>query len=99
VHQLLTRHATAEGPRWALDGRYLTREFSLSRWLALAPGEAAAALDAGDEAADAPLLAPVDDAQEIWASGVTYLSSRIAREAESQSADVYQKSCELGRAW
>src|SRR5690606_2280052 len=26
-----------------------------------------------------------------WASGVTYLSSRMAREAESQSADVYQK--------
>src|SRR5690606_39097075 len=69
----------------------LPHGFSLSRWLALAPGEAAAALDAGDEAADAPLLAPVDDAQEIWASGVTYLSSRMAREAESQSADVYQK--------
>ena len=91
MHPLLTRHATPDGPRWALDGRYLPRAFSLSRWLSLAPGEAPAALVPGDEAADAPLLAPVDDAQEIWASGVTYLSSRMAREAESQSADVYQK--------
>lgn len=91
MHPLLTRHATPDGPRWALDGRYLPRAFSLSRWLSLAPGEAAAALVPGDGAADAPLLAPVDDAQEIWASGVTYLSSRMAREAESQSADVYQK--------
>ncbi|MGJ4802326.1 fumarylacetoacetate hydrolase family protein [Luteimonas sp. SDU82] len=91
MHPLLTRHATADGPRWAIDGRYLSREFSLSHWLALAPDAAADALDAGGEAADAPLLAPVDDVQEIWASGVTYLSSRMAREAESQSADVYQK--------
>lgn len=89
----LTRHATADGPRWALDGRYLPQHFTLSHWLA-APGEEAraqlAALSRGD-AADAPLLAPVEDTQEVWASGVTYLSSRMAREAESQSRDVYQK--------
>jgi len=89
----LTRHAAADGPRWALDGRYLAREFRLSQWLALPAADAAAALAdaAGGEVADAPLLAPIEDTQEAWASGVTYLSSRMAREAESQSADVYQK--------
>ncbi len=93
MHELLTRHATAEGPRWALEGRYLPAEFTLSRWLAHAPDAQDRALRVHPRGgvADAPLLAPVDDAQEIWASGVTYLSSRMAREAESQSADVYQK--------
>ncbi|AKC86379.1 fumarylacetoacetate hydrolase family protein [Pseudoxanthomonas suwonensis] len=89
----LTRHATAAGPRWALDGRYLPADFILGEWLALPADTAQAQLaDAtrGDTA-DAPLLAPIEDTQEAWASGVTYLSSRLAREAESQSADVYQK--------
>lgn len=89
----LTRHLTADGPRWALDGRYLPAGFSLGAWLALPAGQAQAALAgaARGESADAPLLAPIEDTQEAWASGVTYLSSRMAREAESQSADVYQK--------
>ena len=89
----LTRHATADGPRWALDGRYLPREFSLSGWLGEASDDAGQAISRSvlDEPANAPLMAPVEDAQEVWASGVTYLSSRMAREAESQSADVYQK--------
>ena len=89
----LTRHASADGPRWALDGRYLPATFTLSRWLGMLQQEARAWLMAqprGDTA-DAPLLAPVEDHQEVWASGVTYLSSRMAREAESQSADVYQR--------
>lgn len=89
----LTRHATVDGPRWALDGRYLPAGFSLAGWLALPAAAAADALAsaATGESAGAPLLAPIEDAQEAWASGVTYLSSRMAREAESQSADVYQK--------
>ena len=89
----LTRHATPDGPRWALDGRYLPERFELGGWLALPADEAAAQLDALSRgaAAAAPLLAPIEDAQDAWASGVTYLSSRMAREAESQSADVYQK--------
>ncbi|KAF1685318.1 fumarylacetoacetate hydrolase [Pseudoxanthomonas broegbernensis] len=89
----LTRHATADGPRWALDGRYLPAGFGLSAWLGLPAAQAWAELEAlpRGEPAQAPLLAPIEDAQEAWASGVTYLSSRMAREAESQSADVYQK--------
>jgi 2-dehydro-3-deoxy-D-arabinonate dehydratase len=89
----LTRHAAPEGPRWACDGRYLPADFELGAWLALPVTDAQAHLAAqahGSEAA-APLLAPIEDTQEAWASGVTYLSSRMAREAESQSADVYQK--------
>lgn len=86
----LTRHSTSEGPRWALDGRWLPAAFTLSSWLATpAPMEALAALPAGDPASG-PLLTPVENDQEVWASGVTYLSSRLAREAESQVADVYQ---------
>ncbi|WP_374012581.1 fumarylacetoacetate hydrolase family protein [Pseudoxanthomonas koreensis] len=90
----LTRHATADdGPCWALDGHYLPVGFSLAAWLALPAAQAPAALQAMPlgERALAPLLAPIEDAQEAWASGVTYLSSRMAREAESQTADVYQK--------
>lgn len=89
----LTRHATETGPRWALDGHYLPAEFTLAGLLAL-PATAIVdhlqSLPKGPTAS-APLLAPLDAEQEVWASGVTYLSSRMAREAESQSKDVYQK--------
>ncbi|UNK58379.1 fumarylacetoacetate hydrolase family protein [Pseudoxanthomonas daejeonensis] len=91
--EILTRHTTPDGPRWALDGHWLPLDFTLAAWLALPAAQADARLAAqprGDRA-DAPLLAPIEDTHEAWASGVTYLSSRMAREAESQSADVYQK--------
>jgi len=93
MHPTLTRHATAQGPRWALDGGYLPAGFQLSGLLML-PADAIAARLAAmpvDGAATAPLLAPIEDAQEAWASGVTYLSSRMAREAESRSSDVYAR--------
>jgi 2-dehydro-3-deoxy-D-arabinonate dehydratase len=37
------------------------------------------------------LLAPIEASQEVWASGVTYLRSREAREAESSVKDVYAR--------
>jgi 2-dehydro-3-deoxy-D-arabinonate dehydratase len=37
------------------------------------------------------LEAPIDGATQVWASGVTYLRSRTAREEESQVADVYAR--------
>ena len=43
------------------------------------------------EPAPEAVLAPVEPGQEVWAAGVTYLSSRMAREAESQSSDVYPR--------
>ena len=42
-------------------------------------------------AGDIALLPPID-AQEVWASGVTYLRSKVARMDESrQSADIYDR--------
>lgn len=89
----LTRHATPSGPRWAFDGRYLPGGISLSLLLALSSESLRAILPdlAGDEDASHPLLAPIDPMQEVWASGVTYVRSREARESESTVADVYAR--------
>jgi 2-dehydro-3-deoxy-D-arabinonate dehydratase len=89
----LTRHRTDRGPRWALNGHYLPEDTSLSSLLR-EPGESISAIlsAAGDgPPADGRLLAPIDDGQEVWAAGVTYLRSREARVEESQSKDLYQK--------
>jgi len=90
---MLTRHLSESGPRWALDGAWLSASFSL-RLLASVPGAATAGLlDAckTDIEASGALLAPVDDDTEVWASGVTYLRSREARMQESDTADIYDK--------
>jgi 2-dehydro-3-deoxy-D-arabinonate dehydratase len=89
---ILTRHATALGPRWAADGQYLPPGLTLSTLLQLPASALPTVLAAsrGDEEAAAPHLAPIDEGQEVWAAGVTYLRSREAREQESAAADVYQ---------
>lgn len=89
----LSRHRTAAGPRWALDGRYLPDDFTLTL-----PLEGPAAntrtfiedLATGD-LAEGDLLPPVEPCQEVWASGVTYERSREARELESADADAYAR--------
>jgi 2-dehydro-3-deoxy-D-arabinonate dehydratase len=43
------------------------------------------------EAVEAPAMAPIEPGQDFWAAGVTYLRSREAREAESRSANVYER--------
>jgi 2-dehydro-3-deoxy-D-arabinonate dehydratase len=89
----LTRHQTADGPRWALDGSYLPIDFSLALLLQVPAASAAALLQSlptGPDA-DGPLLAPIDAVQEVWAAGVTYLRSRVAREHESATGDIYEK--------
>ncbi len=89
----LTRHQTPAGPRWALDGRYLPESLTLAELLVLPAASMAQALQQatpGDEA-EGPLLAPIEPEQEVWASGVTYLRSRDAREAESSARDVYSR--------
>lgn len=89
---LLTRHRTTSGPRWALNERYLPPGFHLGFLLEL-PKSAVdgflASLPLGDDADD-PLLPPVEATQEIWASGVTYMRSREARKSESDVGDVYE---------
>lgn len=96
----LTRHNTTTGPRWAVDGNFLPAGVSLGALLAL-PAAGLTALIGQlqtDEAANGELLAPIDAAQEVWGSGVTYLRSRDARKAESKtSADVYQQVYDADR--
>ena len=89
----LTKHKSAEGSRWALDGRALPQDFCLQRLFEL-PGSAIRDFlgeAAGTEAASGPPLAPLEVSSEVWAAGVTYLRSREAREAESSVKDVYAK--------
>ena len=89
----LSRHEAAGGPRWALDGRYLPQDFTLRRLLE-GPSKGFRALTEGqtlEGAAEDPLLPPVEPEHEVWASGVTYLQSREAREIESADADAYER--------
>ena len=89
----LTRHGTAQGPRWALDGNYLPTRFGLNLLLEL-PAEAVPGLLEGmstGEPAEDPLLPPLEPSHEVWGSGVTYQRSREARQAESGEADAYEK--------
>jgi 2-dehydro-3-deoxy-D-arabinonate dehydratase len=96
---ILTRHRKLGAACWALDGYYLPVDFTLARALQ----EPAAGLSAylaalrTQEPAHGPVLPPIEPDQEVWASGVTYLRSRQAREAESQTADVYQRVYEAER--
>ena len=89
----LSHHQTATGPRWALDEHYLPQDFTLERLLDM-PGADVRSfledLDTEGPAEDA-LLPPIEQAHEVWASGVTYLQSREARELESTDADAYEK--------
>src|SRR5918997_5756842 len=89
----LSRHRSAAGPRWALGGRYLPEGFTLDRLLEIPASEVRAFLEdlSPEEAAEDPLLAPVEPSHEVWASGVTYLRSREARELESADANAYER--------
>lgn len=96
---LLTRHLTGNGVRWACNGLFLAPFFSLSAFLGVSRENGIRMVEAllTDGPAEGRLLAPIDDSQEVWASGVTYLRSREARKEESESADVYQKVYEAER--
>lgn len=96
----LTRHATSEGPRWAVDGTLLPASFELGLLLQLPADQVSAFLAATrtEHAADGAILAPIEPHQEVWAAGVTYLRSRQARMAESETADIYQQVYDAERA-
>jgi 2-dehydro-3-deoxy-D-arabinonate dehydratase len=95
----LTRHETPHGPRWALDDRFLPLAFELGLLLQLPKAKITGFLEAIPcvEPAAGRLLPPVESTHEIWASGVTYLRSREAREAESTVKDVYARVYEAKR--
>jgi len=96
---LLTKHKTTDGPRWAVDGRFLLPGLNLSALLEMRRGTMLEELakSAGTESAVGEEEAPIDPQQEVWAAGVTYLRSRDARKAESTVADMYQKVYEAER--
>jgi 2-dehydro-3-deoxy-D-arabinonate dehydratase len=89
----LSRHEAAGGPRWALDGSYLPPDFTLRRLLSEEVAEVRGFIEEQplEAAAEDPLLPPIETEQEVWASGVTYLQSRDAREIESADADAYDR--------
>ena len=89
----LSRHRAAGGARWALDGHYLPQDFTLERLLEVRATDVRGFIEerAPGEAARGPSLPPVEPGHEIWASGVTYLRSREAREIESTDADAYER--------
>ncbi len=98
---ILSHHATDEGSQWALNGELLPTSFSLAEALSMPESEMRAYLLAmvspDERVSDEPLLVPIEPSQEVWASGVTYLRSRVEREAESTVADVYAKVYEAVR--
>ena len=89
----LTRHQTFRGPCWAVDGHWLPDGFHLDFMLQRSLEEIRDALANArtDEPAEGALHAPIEDTQEVWAAGVTYLRSREARMAESETADIYDR--------
>jgi 2-dehydro-3-deoxy-D-arabinonate dehydratase len=89
----LSRHRAAGGPRWALDGHYLPQDFTVYRLLEFPAAEIRSHLEGQslEEDTEDPTLPPVEPIHEVWASGVTYLQSREARELESTEADAYER--------
>jgi 2-dehydro-3-deoxy-D-arabinonate dehydratase len=89
----LTRHHTADGARWALDGQFLPAGLGLDHLLGLRASALRERLRAAPATrpATGKLLAPIEPSQEVWAAGVTYLRSLEEREAESTVADVYSR--------
>lgn len=97
---LLTRHTSPQGPRWAVDGRYLPFGLRLGTLLTLprsAMLDLLTALSASGPKTQDRMRAPIESNIEVWGSGVTYLRSRDARKAESAVADVYQTVYEAER--
>ncbi len=95
----LTRHQTDQGPRWALDGSFLPPGFSLALALELPKDAMIGMLSAmpTNEPAQGALLPPLEPWHEVWASGVTYVRSRQARQSESKVGNVYEMVYDAAR--
>ena len=94
---VLTRHAFEDAARWAVEGRFLPLGVGLRDLLSQPKGETDRLLNLAGEEARGRLLPPIEDDQEVWASGVTYRRSLVEREAESIAADVYGRVYEAER--
>lgn len=77
--------------RWAVDGKYLPDSITLGLLLELPFQVMIDVLEKlpQTQTCNNKLLAPVEDYQEIWASGVTYEFSRDARESETIVKNIY----------
>jgi 2-dehydro-3-deoxy-D-arabinonate dehydratase len=90
----LARGDSLTGPTVALDP-----DLRLADLLSAGPRSvrnAASAMTGEPLPAGYDILAPIEN-QEVWAAGVTYATSRVARMAESESMDVYAKVWEAER--
>ncbi len=89
----LTRHLTAQGSRWALDGKFLPSGLTLDSLLMLPQETMTNFLQnmSTQQRATGDILPPLEPGQEVWGSGVTYIRSREARKAESDTGDIYEK--------
>jgi len=95
----LTCHQSNDIKIWAADGKSLSRTRSLGELLSEDRATMIGLIERQmAKPTDAPVVAPVDDAQEVWAAGVTYLRSREARMEESDTADIYDKVYDAERA-
>ncbi len=88
---LLRRHFDGTHFSWSVDGHALPIGADLRFLLTLGQEGMLSFLQAekGEEVTGGSIQPPVEPDQEVWGSGVTYMRSRQAREAESEAADVY----------
>jgi len=95
----LTRHKEQNEAYWACNGTRLNSSQTLSSLLRLPTTDMLRELEKHTSTGqlDENITAPVDDMQEVWAAGVTYLKSREARMEESDTADIYDKVYEADR--
>jgi len=94
---LLTRHAFRDGFIWCVDGHTLPTAMTLNDLLQMEAENMLRHLQESPHARTHDRVAPIEPNQEVWASGVTYLRSRVERESESSTADVYAKVYEAER--
>ena len=96
---ILQRHFDDSQFFWSADGQALPAGADLKFLLTMGQEAMFAFLQAeqGGPMAEGSLQPPVEPDQEVWGSGVTYMRSRQAREAESEAADVYAAVYEAER--
>ena len=94
---LLTRHAFRDGNIWCVDGHNLPGTTTLSDLLQMEASAMMESLSESPHTREQDRLAPIDPDHEVWASGVTYMRSRLERESDSTAADVYGKVYEAER--